>query len=115
MNERASLNQLRSMDPTGRVDTHHEMIGFLRDELPDDTRGFDDYGLLRLILGSEQRAARYGITSSGAVTQWVCIALLGNPKFDELPEVHEFLRDDEIEPDEKMSELVAALADESAG
>lgn len=112
MIKRLSLDDLRRVDKSPRVDFHYRLIAYLRDELPEQVGGMDDHELLERIRLSEERGASYGVTSEAGVTQWVCLTFLAGPEFDEIPEVKEYLEEPEPDGEAKVDVLVDELGGE---
>lgn len=112
MPSRLNEHEFRSFDRSPNADFHYRLIGFLREQLPDETAEMSDEGLLGRVLESERRAARYGVESEAGITQWMCLTFLAGHAFDEIPEVASYLREPEPAPDEKMDELVDNIESE---
>lgn len=112
MPRRISMEELKMIDLSPRVDFHYRLIQFLHEELRDVVVNMDDIALLERIRESERRGARYGVESEAAVSQWVCLTFLAGPDFDDMPEVRAYLKEPEPSPDEKMEELIKNIEEE---
>lgn len=112
MPRQMSLEDLKQIDLSPRVDFHYRLIQFLRQELPEETSRMDDPVLLERIRESERRGARYGVESEAGISQWVCLTFLAGPDFDDMPEVKSYLMEPQLSPDEKMEELVSCIEEE---
>lgn len=112
MATRLSIEQLKQIDKSSRVDFHFRIVNFLREWLPDQTARMDDVALLQRVLESEKRAAPFGVVSEAGVTQWVCLTFTAGQKFDELPEVSAYLHEPEPPGEEKLERLVDCVDEE---
>jgi hypothetical protein len=89
-----------------RRDFHRRLLAYLRRELPDETAAMDDAALIQRIELCEEKASSHRIVSEAGITQFTCLSFMGGPDFDGSPEVREYLRDDGLDPEEKLNELV---------
>lgn len=105
--------QMNTLDEASQEDFHQRLLFFLREELPEETSEFTDEGLMDWIIENEKRALKYDVETELGITQFVCLTFLVGPKFDELPDVHAYLKEPNTDPDEKMDiladEFLAAL------
>jgi hypothetical protein len=104
-----SKDRFLGIDKSPRADFHFKLIGFLREQLPEETGRMDDVALLQRITESEQRASAYGVRSEAGVGQWTCLTFLAGPRFDEMPEVREYLEEPEPDGEQKVAQLVENL------
>jgi hypothetical protein len=104
-------DQMDALAKAARADFHQNLLKFLRAELPEETAEFNDEGLLARIAESERRAAVYEIVSQAGISQFTCLTFLGGPKFDEIPEVREFLVADVpgLDAEDKLEMLIDEL------
>lgn len=102
--------QFETFENVAQGDFHQRLLTFLRTELPEDTARLDDAALLERIKDSERRALTHGILSEAGISQFACLTFMGGPTFDEIPEVHAYLQEPGLEPEEKLEELVDYLA-----
>jgi hypothetical protein len=102
--------QLETFEKAAQVDFHQRLLTFLRTELPEDTASLEDADLLERIKDSERRASAYDILSEAGISQFTCLTFMAGPTFDEIPEVHAYLQEPGLEPEEKLEELVDYLA-----
>lgn len=103
--------QMSALRAASTREFYQKLLRFLRRELPSETQGMSNAELLGRIQDSDERAARYGITSAAGVSQFACLTFAAGPAFDESPDIHAYLSQRDVDPDEKMSALVDALAE----
>ncbi len=104
--------QMDVMGKAVREDFHRRLMKFLREELPEETAKIDDSTLLTYIAESEGRAAVFDITSQAGISQFVCLTFLGGRTFDQIPEVHQYLlqEDPEMHVEDKVEVLIDEIA-----
>jgi len=78
----------------------------------DETEEYDEIALPNHIEESEQRASIHGIETERGIAQWTCLTFLFCIKFDEMPEMREYLETSDIAPydnEEKINKLIDSL------
>lgn len=106
---RIRAEQMKALDKAAQAIFHTQLLKFLRQEMPEQAAEFSDDDLLKRIAESERRAATYGIVSNSAVAQFTCLTFL-DAAFDEIPEVHEYLKGESEDAEQKLEDLVDYLA-----
>ncbi len=101
--------QIEVFNQTASSAFHRRLAGFLRKEISEATCLMDDAALMKHIVASEQRAAKYNIVSEAGIAQFVCLTFAAGSEFDEIPEVHAYLIHPELNAEEKLDELINYL------
>lgn len=101
--------QIDVLDEATTERFYRRLLTFLREEIPEATSSMDDEALTERIIESEKRAAQYDIESQAGIAQFVCLTFVAGPRFDEIPEIREYLRQSEPHGEEKLDELVNYL------
>lgn len=101
--------QIDAFDKASASLFHRRLMSFLRLEMPEATTAMSDNDLLKYIVDKERRAEQYNITSDAGIAQFVCLSFAISEDFDELPEVKAYLQGDDLDPEEKLDELVNYL------
>ena len=104
-----SSEQLEKLNETTTLAFHRRLMKFLREELCEVTSSMDDNALRKRIIEGERRALKYDIESEAGIAQFVCLTFVGDPKFDELPEVQNYLQKSDLSSEEKLDELINYL------
>ena len=107
-----SQEQMDEFDCIARINFHQRLAVFLREEMPDEIEEYDEVALLNHIEESEQRASIYGIETERGIAQWTCLTFLFGIKFDEMPEMREYLETSDVVPydnEEKIKKLIDSL------
>ena len=101
--------QMEVFNQTASSAFHRRLVRFLRKEIPEATSPMDDTTLMKYIVESEQRAAKYNIVSEAGIAQFICLTFAAGPEFDEIPEVHDYLEHPDLSAEEKLDELINYL------
>jgi hypothetical protein len=81
-------------------------MGFLREEMPEETASLDDDGLLNFIVDAEACAAKHGIESDRGIAQYACLAMAVGPAFADIPLMAAFLKVPGTEPEQQLETLI---------
>lgn len=105
--------QYTAFEEAAHADFHRRLTQYLRAELPEQTAEMDDRALAHRVADAERRATAHGVVTENGVAQFACLTFLGGPEFDQMPEVREYLHEENgLTPDEKVETLVDYLADQ---
>jgi len=96
--------EMLNKEPTSAF--HNQLMTFLRKEISEATSEMDGDALQKYIVNSEKRAEKYNINSEAGIAQFICLTFVAGPEFDEIPEVKNYLMESNIDPDEKLIELI---------
>lgn len=101
--------QMAALDEAASSRFHNRLMVYLREEIPGATSGINDEALMQHIIDSERRAAKYNIESEAGIAQFVCLTFAAGADFDEIPEIQEYLQQQDLSGEEKLDELVNYL------
>lgn len=90
---------------------HRQLLAYFRADFPERTQSYDDAALLQLIATGQEKADRYGITSTEGIVQFIGLMLILSPTFDDDPQVHQYLTEPLLDPAFKLDLLVELLTD----
>ena len=108
---RISAEQMGALDRAAAIDLVQHIAAFLRQELTDEVAHLSDAELVRFVAQAHVKARAHGIESDAAIAQYACLAVDNGIDFADLPEIAEFLRDPDSDPEEQLDYLVDLLAD----
>ena len=103
--------QMQAFEGQSRANFHRQLMDYLRQELPEQTKPLDDAALREQIMESERRAANYGIETQSGIAQWTCLTFALGREFDAIPQIHAFLGAQDLpdDPETRLSSLVESL------
>jgi hypothetical protein len=108
---RIGAAQMAALDGVAAVDLVERIAKFLRVEMPDEIAELSESELRRFIAQAHVKAQTHRIQSDAAIAQYVCLALDAGTDFADQPDIAEFLRDADSDPEEQLDYLVDLLAD----
>jgi hypothetical protein len=103
--------QFEELDRGWRVNFHRYLADLYREHLPQITAHFDEASLLERIAAADGKARTYGIRTQRGIAQYVGLALVNGPDFDEHPRIQYYFRMPGATPDEKMQLLTDRCAE----
>jgi hypothetical protein len=109
---RIRSEQVRQMQVAREASFCERICGELREETPEQTARFSDEALSGTVSEAIEKAKSYGIASGDGVRRFVKLAVLIDPRFDELPDVQRFLKMPDLDPDLKIKLLSERTAQE---
>lgn len=100
-----SLAQLDQIHSARRAAYCWKLCEELRTEATEQVAQRDPEELLATVSDAVGRATRYGIVGGDGIRRFVKLAVLVDPRFDELPAVQSFLGLADLDPDLKIKML----------
>jgi len=102
---------MQALESQSRNNFHRQLMDYLRQELPEQTKPLDDAALRERIMESEGRAAHYGIETQSGIAQWTCLTFALGREFDAIPQVQAYLSAQDLpdDPETRLSSLVESL------
>jgi hypothetical protein len=103
--------QFEELERAWQADFHQYLAGIYREHLPVVTAPLDDATLLQRVVAADKKARAHGIETKRGIAQYVGIALVNGPDFDEHPEIQRYFQMPGATPDEKMQYLTDRCAE----
>ncbi len=110
---RLSPRQLAAMDDAVVRRSHRAIARYLRSSAPEQTRVMDDAELGRFVMRAEADGRSLGLTRERALGQFCYVSLVGKGEVERLPETRRFLMHGPGSADERMDQLMRAMAVEA--
>jgi alkanesulfonate monooxygenase SsuD/methylene tetrahydromethanopterin reductase-like flavin-dependent oxidoreductase (luciferase family) len=82
---------------------------YLRSHLPEPTQSLSATDLETRIAHWQERAAAHGIRSERGIAKWCYLSVVLGETFDELPAIHDYLKQLTPPPDQKVDNLIRTL------
>ncbi len=110
---RLAPNQLAAMDEAVARRSRRAIADYLRATAPRQTRTMDDADLIRFVMQTEADGRELGLTRERALGQFCYISLVGEGQIERLPQTRRFLLHGPGRADERMDQLMMAMAAEA--
>ena len=103
-------SQIDELERHAQQNFRSRLAAYLRTHLPDQTRTMNDNQLDETIREAQAQAEPYGIVSERGIAKWCYLYLALGSAFHRQHETNEYLRRDVPRPDQKVDNLMRALA-----
>ena len=110
---RLSPQQLAAMDDAVIRRSHRAIAGYLRSSAPEQTRAMNDAALHRFVRHAEADGRSLGLSRERALGQFCYVSLVGGGQVERLPQTRRFLMHGPGRADERMDQLMRAMAAEA--
>jgi hypothetical protein len=104
-----SRTQIEIMGSATEPQFHRKLLGQLRTEYPEQTRGWTDAALLEEIRVVHERAKAYGLLSAPTVCQFIYLYIALGSKFYDDPYIDGYLKKEPTRAEERFSMLLDVI------
>ena len=101
--------QIAAFEEEAQQGFRSRVVVYLRHRLPVQTAMLTEGDLLARVQLLQQRARAYGVVSERAVAKWAFLGIVLGERFDGIPAIHEYLRNNHLTPMAKVDGLMKTL------